>query len=114
MRQRKVVLLAKKNEAQASMLKFMLETRGPFRVITASTEETALKVFDACRIDLALLEFSAIAEAIRQRDVDTPIVFLGGAEHPFLPHNAAPAEVLSIVRLHTARKRGPKKLKAAA
>jgi hypothetical protein len=46
------------------MLKFMLETRGPFRVITASTKETALKVFDTWRVDLALLEFPAIAEEI--------------------------------------------------
>jgi ActR/RegA family two-component response regulator len=114
MRPRKVVLLAKRNEAQASMLKFMLETRGPFRVITASTKETALKVFDTWRVDLALLEFAAIAEEIRERDVDTRIVFFGGTGHPSLPHNAAPADVLSMVQLHTARKRGPKKLRVAA
>jgi hypothetical protein len=114
MRPRKVVLLAKRNEAQASMLKFMLETRGPFRVITVSTEETALRMFDTWRVNLALLEFPAIAEEIRQRDADTHIVFFGGTEHPFLPHNAAPAEVLSMVQLHTARKRGPKKSETAA
>ena len=114
MRPRKIVLLAQGNETQASMLKFMLETRGPFRVIVATDETSALQIIDSVRIDLALLEFGALAEAIRQRNIDTHIVFIGGPDSPSIPHNAKPAEVLSMVRLHTARKRGPKKYKFAA
>ena len=130
MRPKKSILCVDDNEQLLSVRKFLLETRGCYRVITASSSQEALELlqssapgaFDLLLCDLLMpqMDGNELVRRAKQLHPGLPAMIVSGtvnsfdralAADVFLPKGAASAsEMLEKVRVLVARKRGPKKV----
>ncbi len=125
MKPKRTILCVDDNEQALSIRKVMLETRG-YRVVTCTTAEEALKIFDKGGIDLVLsdlvmpgLDGSELVMRIKAVSPQTPAILFSGKvkvyekdtqADVFLPKGMyAPVELLERIRLLLVRKRGPKR-----
>lgn len=134
MRPKKSILCVDNNEQLLSVRKFLLETRGCYRVRTANTSQEALEAiqstapgtFDLLLCDLLLpqMDGNELVRRAKQLHPGLPAMIVSGsvtsfdracAADVFLPKGACSAsEMLERVRVLVARKRGPKKMMAPA
>jgi two-component system response regulator CpxR len=128
MRPKKSILCVDNNEQLLSVRKFLLETRGCYRVFTASTSHEALELiqstapgtFDLLLCDLLLpqTDGNELVRRAKQLHPGLPAMIVSGtvtsfdracAADVFLPKGASsPSEMLERIRVLVARKRGPK------
>lgn len=129
MRPKKSILCVDDNEQLLSVRKFLLETRGCYRVLTATSSREALELiqstapgtFDLLLTDLILpqMDGNELVRRAKQLHPGLPAMIVSGtvtsfdracAADVFLPKGACSAsEMLERVRILVARKRGPKK-----
>jgi CheY-like chemotaxis protein len=129
MRPKKSILCVDDNEQILSVRKFLLETRGCYRVIAVSSAQQALEVLQTClpgSLDLLLCDLlmpqmdgNELVRRAKQLHPGLPALIVSGTVNAFdraccadvfLPKGAcSPIEVLEKVRVLVARKRGPKK-----
>lgn len=126
MRPRKVILCVDDNEQALSVRKFLLETRGGYRVISALSAEEALEIFRNGGIDLVLsdllmpqMDGNQLVRCMKEINPDVPMMLVSGTvkafdrasyADAFLPKGCCtPVEMLERIRIIIARKRGPKK-----
>ena len=129
MRPKKSILCVDDNEQLLSVRKFLLETRGGYRVLTASSAHGALELlqcsapgsFDLLVCDLLMpqMDGNELVRRAKQLHPGLPSMIVSGtvtsfdracAADVFLPKGASSAsEMLERVRVLVARKRGPKK-----
>lgn len=129
MRPRKDVLYIGSTETSIGLNKFVLETRGHFRVVIAVDVTTALEAFRARRPDLVLCELeipgggACLTDMLKAVDATVPVIVssrttndfqCAGVADSFLPKGHTIAEMLECAHLWSMRKRGPKKHEAAA
>ncbi len=129
MRPKKSILCVDDNEQLLSVRKFLLETRGCYRVVTASSSHEALELLQSalpgsidlllCDLLLPQMDGNELVRRAKQLHPGLPAMIVSGtvtsfdracAADVFLPKGAASAsEMLERVRVLVARKRGPKK-----
>jgi CheY-like chemotaxis protein len=129
MRPKKSILCVDDNEQLLSVRKFLLETRGCYRVIAASSSQQALEVIQSSlpgSIDLLLADLimpqmdgNELVRRAKQLHPGLPAMIVSGTvtsfdracyADVFLPKGAcSPLEMLERIRVLVARKRGPKK-----
>ena len=129
MRPKKSILCVDSNEELLSVRKFLLETRGCYRVVPVSGSHEALELirstvpgsFDLLLCDLLLpqMDGNELVRRAKQLHPGLPAMIVSGtvtsfdracAADVFLPKGASsPSEMLERVRVLVARKRGPKK-----
>jgi CheY-like chemotaxis protein len=129
MRPRKTILCVEDNEQLLSVRKFLLETRGGYRVVACASAAEALEVLQAAApgsLDLLLADLilpqmdgNELARRAKQLLPGLPILIVSGtvtsferasAADGFLPKGAcSAAEMLTRIHNMVARKRGPKK-----
>ena len=126
MKAKKTILCIDDNEQSLSIRKVMLETRG-YRVVTSTSGEQALQVFQQGGIDLVLtdlimpgLDGTELIERIKAISPHIPAILFSGKikvyekdtrADVFLPKGMyAPVELLERIRLLLVRKRGPKRM----
>src|SRR5579871_4710334 len=129
MRPRKSILCVDDNEQLLSVRKFLLETRGFYRVVTASNAHEALELiqnsvpgtFDLLLSDLIMpqMDGNELVRRAKQLHPGIPAMIVSGTVNAFdrascadvfLPKGASsPAEMIERIRVLVARKRGPKK-----
>src|SRR5579863_9112919 len=83
MRPKKVILCVDDNEQELSVLKFMLATNG-YKVVSASTGQEAIGVFNDIQVDLVLADFampqmngSELVNRLKQIVAHVPMILLG-------------------------------------
>jgi two-component system response regulator CpxR len=128
MRPKKVILCVDDNEQTLSIRTFLLETRG-YRVLTASTSQSALDLLEQTipgAVDLLIsdllmpgMDGNELVRRAKQMHPSLPALIVSGtvtsfdralAADAFLPKGASsPVELLERIRVLVARKRGPKK-----
>jgi CheY-like chemotaxis protein len=133
MRPKKTILCVDDNEQVLSVRTFLLETRGGYRVIAASTPHEALEHLAAATpgsIDLLLCDLlmprmdgNELVRRAKELHPSLPALITSGTvtaydragrADVFLPKGAcSPVELLERVRILVARKRGPKRVHAA-
>jgi len=133
MRPKKSILCVDDNEQLLSVRKFLLETRGCYRVLTASTSHEALELLQGAlpgSIDLLLCDLlmpqmdgNELVRRAKQLHPGLPAMIVSGtvtsfdracSADVFLPKGASSAsEMLERIRVLVARKRGPKKAVAS-
>jgi CheY-like chemotaxis protein len=129
MRPRKTILCVEDNEQLLSVRKFLLETRGGYRVVACSSAPEALEVLQAatpgsldlllCDLLLPQMDGNELVRRAKQLLPGLPTLLVSGtvtnferasAADGFLPKGACnAAEMLLRVHNMVARKRGPKK-----
>jgi CheY-like chemotaxis protein len=129
MRPKKSILCVDDNEQLLSVRKFFLETRGCYRVLTASDAHEALDLIRSTppgSIDLLLCDLlmpqmdgNELVRRAKHIHPALPALIVSGtvtsfdralAADAFLPKGASsPIELLERIRVLVARKRGPKK-----
>ena len=134
MRPKKSILCVDDNEQLLSVRKFFLETRGCYRVITASTSHEALDLIQSkqpgsldlllCDLIMPQMDGNELVRRAKQLHPGLPAMIVSGtvnsfdracAADVFLPKGAcSPLEMLERIRVLVARKRGPKKAIAPA
>ena len=130
MRPKKTILCVDDNEQVLSVRTFLLETRGGYRVIAASTPHQALEHLAAATpgsIDLLLCDLlmprmdgNELVRRAKELHPSLPALITSGTvtaydragrADVFLPKGAcSPVELLERVRILVARKRGPKRV----
>jgi CheY-like chemotaxis protein len=129
MRPKKVILLVDDNEKDGSTLKFMLVTN-TYRVLAAHSPAEALGVFASNRVDLVLASFHfrgpagtpngiELIDKLKALGPHTPMVLLCDpgkvqdqthrADRLVSKATCSALDLLDIVRVLCARKRGPRK-----
>lgn len=124
MRPKKTILCVDDNEQSLSIRKFMLQTRG-YRVLTASGGEQAIAIFREGGIELLLTDLvmplmdgNELVRRIKRINPLIPAIVFSGtvksydrASHAdaFTPKGVSIEDLLTRIRVMTARKRGPKK-----
>lgn len=124
MRPKKVILCVDDNEVALSIRKFMLETKG-YRVLIASGGEQAIAIFREGGVELLLTDLvmplmdgNELVRKIKAINSEIPTVIFSGtvktydrATHAdaFIPKGISVEDLLTRIRVMTARKRGPKK-----
>lgn len=129
MRPRKTILCVDSNEQSLSVRKFLLETRGGYRVIACATAAEALELLQATApgaLDLLLADLllpqmdgNELARRAKQLLPGLPTLLVSNtvtsferasSADAFLPKGACnAAEILDRIHKLVARKRGPKK-----
>ena len=129
MRPKKSILCVDHNEQLLSVRKFLLETRGCYRVVTAVTSHEALELiqstlpgaFDLLLTELILpqMDGNELVRRAKQLHPGLPAMIVSNtvtafdracAADVFLPKGACSAsEMLERTRILVARKRGPRK-----
>ncbi|MFP5228391.1 MAG: response regulator [Acidobacteriota bacterium] len=126
MRPKKTILCVDDNEQALAVRKFLLETRGGYRVIAASTGKEAIEHFRRGGIDLVLsdlvmpvMDGNELVKRMKEVAPEIPMILISGSvktfDHTnradaFLPKgSSSPVEMLERIRQMIARKRGPKK-----
>jgi two-component system, OmpR family, response regulator CpxR len=125
MRPKKVILCVDDNEQDLSVLKFMLSTNG-YRVLSASTGEEALGIFQENLVDLVLVDYAMpkmsgdqLVSKLKQIAAHVPMMLLGdpqkmngqihAADTLVAKKTCTPHELLERIKVMSARKRGPRK-----
>ena len=125
MRPKKVILCVDDNEQDLSVLKFMLSTNG-YRVLSASTGQEALAIFQENPVDLVLADFvmpqmngDQLVSKLKQIASHVPMILLGdpqkmngqihAADALVAKKSCSPQELLERIKVMSARKRGPRK-----
>lgn len=126
MRPKKVILCVDDNDQVLSVRKFVLETRG-YRVLTASSAERAVELYEGEKIDLVIADLvmphcngNDLIHRLKEISSSVPAVLISGSMKQFEPSSRAdaflpkgassPQELLDRVRVLLVRKRGPKKI----
>jgi two-component system, OmpR family, response regulator CpxR len=126
MRPKKTILCVDDNEQVLAVRKFLLETRGGYRVVAASTGKEAMDQFRRGGIDLVLsdlvmpaMDGNELVRRMKEIAPEIPMILISGSvkafDHTnradaFLPKgSSSPVEMLERIRQMIARKRGPKK-----
>jgi two-component system, OmpR family, response regulator CpxR len=126
MRPKKTILCVDDNEQALAVRKFLLETRGGYRVVAASSAKAAIERFRAGGIDLVLSDLvmphmngNELVRHMKDLAPEIPMILISGSvktfDHAnradaFLPKGTCtPSEMLERIRVMIARKRGPKK-----
>jgi CheY-like chemotaxis protein len=126
MRPKKTILCVDDNEQALAVRKFLLETRGGYRVVAAHNGAEAMERFRNGGIDLVLsdlvmphMDGNELVRRMKEVAPEVPMILISGSvklyDHgnradAFLPKGAAtPGEMLERIRVMIARKRGPKK-----
>ena len=126
MRPKKTILCVDDNEQVLSVRKFLLETRGGYRVVAALSGRDALEAFRRGGIDLVLSDLvmpnmngNEMVKRMKEMSPEIPMILISGSvkvfDHTnradaFLPKgSSSPIEMLERIRQMIARKRGPKK-----
>lgn len=125
MRPKKVILCVDDNEQDLSVLKFMLSTNG-YRVLSASTGQEALALFQENLIDLVLVDYGMpqmrgdqLVGKLKEIASHVPMMLLGdpqkmngqihAADALVAKKTCSPQELLERIKVMSARKRGPRK-----
>jgi CheY-like chemotaxis protein len=134
MRPKKSILCVDDNEQLLSVRKFFLETRGCYRVLTASDAHEALDIIRStppgsldlllCDLLMPQMDGNELVRRAKQLHPGLPAMIVSGtvtafdracAADVFLPKGASsPSEMLERIRVLVARKRGPRKVIAPA
>lgn len=126
MRPKKTILCVDDNEQALAVRKFLLETRGGYRVVAASSGRDAVDEFRRGGIDLVLSDLvmpqmngNELVRRLKEIAPEIPMILISGSvktfDHgnradAFLPKGSAtPGEMLERIRVMIARKRGPRK-----
>jgi two-component system, OmpR family, response regulator CpxR len=126
MRPKKTILCVDDNEQALAVRKFLLETRGGYRVVAAGDGREAVDRFRAGGIDLVLsdlvmphMDGNEMVRRMKEIAPEVPMILISGSvkvfDHgnradAFLPKGSStPSEMLERIRVMIARKRGPKK-----
>jgi CheY-like chemotaxis protein len=126
MRPKKTILCVDDNEQALAVRKFLLETRGGYRVVAAHDGAEAVDRFRAGGIDLVLsdlvmphMDGNEMVRRMKEIAPEVPMILISGSvkayDHgnradAFLPKGTStPGEMLERIRVMIARKRGPKK-----
>lgn len=129
MRPKKTILCVDANEQALSVRKFLLETRGCYKVRATQSAEEAMEIFTHESIDLVLSELvmpqmdgNELVRHLKEINSEVPMILFSGTvkafdrancADAFLPKGAcSPVEILERIRVMIARKRGPKKASA--
>ena len=127
MRPKKTILCVDDNEQALAVRKFLLETRGDYRVVAARNGKEAVERFRAGGIDLVLsdlvmpnMDGNELVRRMKEIAPEVPMILISGTvkafDHAnradaFLPKGiSTPSEMLEKIRIMIARKRGPKKI----
>jgi CheY-like chemotaxis protein len=127
MRPKKTILCVDDNEQVLLVRKFLLETRGGYRVVIARSGEEAVERLRLGGIDLVLgdlvmpqMDGNEMVRRMKEIAPEIPMILISGSikaferanrADAFLPKGAStPVEMLERVRVMIARKRGPKKI----
>ena len=125
MRPKKIILCVDDNEQDLSVLKFLLNTNG-YRVVSASNGQEAIGIFADTAVDLVLSDFSMpqmngdqLVRSLKQIASHIPMILLAdpqkmgdqmhAADAVLAKKQCSPEELLTRVKLMSARKRGPRK-----
>ena len=125
MRPKKIILCVDDNEQDLSVLKFLLNTNG-YRVVSATNGQEAIGIFADTPVDLVLSDFSMpqmngdqLVRSLKEIASHIPMILLGdpqkmgeymhAADAVLAKKACSPEELLSRVKLMSARKRGPRK-----
>lgn len=126
MRPKKTILCVDDNEQALAVRKFLLETRGGYRVVAAHNGAEAMERFRNGGIDLVLsdlamphMDGNELVRRMKEIAPEVPMILISGSvkvfDHgnhadAFLPKGTStPGEMLERIRVMIARKRGPKK-----
>jgi len=126
MRPKKTILCVDDNEQALAVRKFLLETRGGYRVVPAHSGKEAVERFRTGGIDLVLsdlvmpnMDGNELVRVMKEIAPEVPMILISGSvkvfDHAnradaFLPKGTStPGEMLERIRVMIARKRGPKK-----
>jgi two-component system, OmpR family, response regulator CpxR len=126
MRPKKTILCVDDNEQVLAVRKFLLETRGGYRVEAASNGKDAIDRFRHGGVDLVLsdvvmpnMDGNELVRRMKEIAPEIPMILISGSvktfDHTnradaFLPKgSSSPIEMLERIRQMIARKRGPKK-----
>jgi two-component system, OmpR family, response regulator CpxR len=126
MRPKKTILCVDDNEQALAVRKFLLETRGGYRVVAARSGKEAIERFRSGGIDLVLsdlmmpnMDGNELVRLMKEVAPEVPMILISGTakvfDHgnradAFLPKGTStPCEMLERIRVMIARKRGPKK-----
>jgi two-component system, OmpR family, response regulator CpxR len=126
MRPKKTILCVDDNEQVLAVRKFLLETRGGYRVVAAGNAKDAVDRFRLGGIDLVLsdllmplMDGNEMVRLMKEIAPEIPMILISGSvktfDHTnradaFLPKGSStPIEMLERIRQMIARKRGPKK-----
>lgn len=126
MRPKKTILCVDDNEQALAVRKFLLETRGGYRVVAAASGKDAVEEFRRGGIDLVLSDLlmpqmngNELVRRLKEIAPEIPMILISGSvktfDHgnradAFLPKGSAtPGEMLERIRVMIARKRGPRK-----
>jgi two-component system, OmpR family, response regulator CpxR len=126
MRPKKTILCVDDNEQALAVRKYILETRGGYKVVPARNAREAVEHFRQGGIDLVLSDFvmpqmdgNEMIRRMKEIAPEIPMILISGTvkafDHTnpadaFLPKaSATPIEMLERIRQMIARKRGPKK-----
>lgn len=127
MRPKKTILCVDDNEQALAVRKFLLETRGGYRVVAARNGKEAVERFRMGGVDLVLsdlvmpqMDGNELVRRMKEIAPEVPMILISGSvkvfDHAnradaFLPKGTStPGEMLERIRIMIARKRGPKKL----
>ncbi|KAA6458707.1 response regulator [Acidobacteria bacterium AB60] len=125
MRPKKIILCVDDNENELSVLTFLLNTNG-YRVVPATSGQEAIGIFAETAVDLVLSDFAMpqmtgdqLVRSLKQIAAHIPMILLGdpqkmgdhlhAADAVLAKKNCSAEELLSRVKLMSARKRGPRK-----
>jgi CheY-like chemotaxis protein len=125
MRPKKVILCVDDNEQELSVLKFMLATNG-YRVVSATTGQEAISLFNEITVDLVLADFTMpqmngdqLVQRLKGIASHIPMILLGdpqkmggdlhAADALLAKKNISAQELLERIKVMSARKRGPRK-----
>ena len=129
MRPKKVILLVDANEDLLMVRRFMLETRGNYRVLAASGSLEALQMLEGsmpgavdlllCELVLPEMDGNELVRRAKQLYPELKAILFSATQATFSGHCAADAflpkggcssaEMLERIKLLVVRKRGPKK-----
>jgi two-component system response regulator CpxR len=127
MRPKKTILCVDDNEQALAVRKFLLETRGGYRVVAACNGKEAMERFRVGGIDLVLsdlvmpnMDGNELVRRMKEISPEVPMILISGSvkafDHAnradaFLPKGSSTAgEMLERIRVMIARKRGPRKI----
>jgi two-component system response regulator CpxR len=123
MRPKKLILCVDDNEQDLSVLTFMLSTHG-YRILAATSAEQAIKLFADHLIDLVIADAvmpqmtgDQLIRRLKQLAAHVPMVLMGdpakcniyAADGFVSKKTCTPMELLEVIKVKSARKRGPRK-----
>ena len=125
MRPKKIILCVNDNENDLSVLKFLLHING-YRVVSARSGQEAIGIFAGTPVDLVLSDFSLpqmngdqLVRSLKQIASHIPMILLGdpnkmgdqihAADAILVKKQCTNEELLTRIKLMSARKRGPRK-----